>query len=86
MPSPRERSPSSSLASCSSFPAPLRHTRTPPSSSASTSAAFSAAVVEVYVLGEEARFGDPLRFQGSTQVRTVPFDASKLDLDLLWAR
>ena len=46
----------------------------------------AARTLEVYVLGEEARWSEPRRYQGMEQVRAEPFDAIALDLGLLWAR
>ena len=42
--------------------------------------------LEVYLLGENGRFGDPRRYEGTAHIRAVPFDAVELDLGVLWTR
>jgi Uma2 family endonuclease len=40
--------------------------------------------LEVYVLGEDRRWGPMTLFEGDAQVRVVPFDALGLSLSDLW--
>jgi Uma2 family endonuclease len=40
--------------------------------------------LEVYVLGEEGRWGQATTFKGDEVVRAVPFHAHELDLTQLW--
>ena len=43
-----------------------------------------AKTLEIYALGEDGRWGDPVRHGGADVVRAVPFDAIGLDLSALW--
>ncbi len=42
--------------------------------------------LEVYVLGEDRRWGPATAFEGVDRIHAVPFDVIELDLSLLWAR
>lgn len=43
-----------------------------------------ARTLEVYTLGTDGRWGEPVRHGGADIVRAVPFDAIGLDLSALW--
>ncbi len=44
-----------------------------------------AKTLEVYTLGADGRWGEPIRHGGADVVRAVPFDAIGLDLSALWS-
>ncbi|WP_437948086.1 Uma2 family endonuclease [Sorangium sp. So ce296] len=44
-----------------------------------------ARTLEVYVLGEDRRWGPAMVHRDAARVRVEPFDASELDLSVLWA-
>ena len=44
-----------------------------------------AKTLEVYLLGADGRWGEPVTYRGAESVRAVPFEAIELELSALWA-